>query len=319
MKVLVTGGAGFIGSHTMREFSKRGLEVVGTDQVASNEVLPADITELQQVVTVIERVKPDAVIHLAAVSGATGKNEAEQSLRQPHLNFRVNVLGTANICEACRTHGIRKLIYMSSFAVFGRTEQDRLPITERTPTNTEHAYAVSKLAGEEVVRTYSKDFEIKSAIFRAPFIVGEYQKERNVLREFIECAIGGKNLVIYGDGKHVREFVHPIDLADAFLKALSFVDGDMVSELFVVGNTGVSIRDLASKVVEHVGKGGIEHLQSTTSRTFDQYCDYSKATSLLGWHPRLGVDDIIEKIIKTEYSPAAGTEPTANEETILKR
>ncbi|MEM3191228.1 MAG: NAD(P)-dependent oxidoreductase, partial [Candidatus Parvarchaeota archaeon] len=259
-----------------------------------------------------ERVRPDAVVHLAAISGTTGKNEAEQSLRQPLLNFRVNVLGTANICEACRTHGARKLIYMSSFAVYGRTEKDRLPITEKTPTSPEHAYAVSKLAGEEVVRTYSKDFGIKSAIFRAPFIVGEYQKEKNVLREFIECAEVGKSLVIHGDGKHIREFVHPVDLACAFANALSFLDGDVVSETFVVGNTGVAISELATKVIKHVGKGQIEHLQNTATRTFDQYCDYSKARSLLKWKPSLSIDDIIDKIIESEFTNLTGTQAAAS-------
>ena len=150
-------------------------------------------------------------------------------------------------------------------------------------------------------------------IIRAPFIVGEFQKEKNVLREFIECAEGGKSLVIHGDGKHVQEFVHPVDLADALARALSFLDGDVVSELFVVGNSSsVAIRDLASKVVGHVGKGQIEHLQSNTARTFDQYCDHTKASSLLGWQPRFRVDDIIDKIIMTEYQRAAGTGPTAN-------
>ena len=312
MRVLVTGASGFIGSHTMKELSNRGFDVMGTDVAASNGVLPVDITELQQVVTVIERVRPDAVIHLAAISGTTGKNEAEQSLRQPLLNFRVNVLGTANICEACRTRGVRKLIYMSSFAVYGKTEQDRLPITEKTPTSTEHAYAVSKLAGEEVVRTYSKDFGIKAVIIRAPFVVGEHQKEKNVLREFVECATAGKSLAIRGDGRHVREFIHPVDVADAFVRALSFLEGDVVSELFVIGNTGVAIRDLASMVVRHVGKGQLEYFQSDTTRTFDQYCDYSKAESLLGWHPRSSVDEIVEKIIATEYPNAAQANPTAD-------
>lgn len=312
MNVLVTGGAGFIGSWTVAEFSKKGYNVIATDRLIGPGIIQTDITELEQVLRLFEQAKPDAVIHLAAISGTTGKNEAEQSLRQPLLNFRVNVLGTANICEACRIQGVRKLIYMSSFAVYGRTEQDRLPITEKTPTSTEHAYAVSKLAGEEVVRTYSKDFGIKSAIIRAPFIVGEYQKEKNVLREFVECAESGKSLVIHGDGKHVREFVHPIDLADAFAKALDFLDDDVVSELFVVGNARVAIRDLADTVVGHVGKAQIEHLQSTTPRAFDQYCDYSKATSLLGWHPSLSVDDIIVRIIATEYPPVTGSEPTAS-------
>ena len=307
MNVLVTGGAGFIGSWTVAEFSKKGYNLIATDKVVGPGVIQTDITDLEQVLRLFEQAKPDAVIHLAAISGTTGKNEAEQSLRQPHLNFHVNVLGTANICEACRIQGVRKLIYMSSFAVYGRTEQDRLPITEKTPTSTEHAYATSKLAGEEVVRTYSKDFGMKSAIIRAPFIVGENQKERNVLREFIECAIGGKNLVILGDGKHVREFVHPIDLADAYARALHHLNTDVVSESFVIGNTKVAIRDLARKVIDHVGKGRIEYVQSTTVRTFDQYCDYSKATSLLGWQPRVSIDEIIDRVIASEQSDIAGS------------
>jgi UDP-glucose 4-epimerase len=312
MNVLVTGGAGFIGSWTVAEFSKKGYNVIATDKVVASGVIQTDITDLEQVLRLFDQTKPEAVIHLAAISGTTGKNEAEQSLRQPHLNFHVNVLGTANVCEACRTHGVGKLIYMSSFAVYGRTEQDRLPITEKTPTSTGHAYAVSKLAGEEVVRTYSKDFGIKSAIFRAPFIVGEHQREKNVLREFVECAAGGRNLVIHGDGKHVREFVHPSDLANAFAKALDFLNGEVVSELFVVGNKGIAISDLARKVVGHVGRGQIEHL-SNAARTFDQYCDYSKATSLLGWHPRMNADDIIDSIIASEYRELADAGPAANE------
>ena len=308
MNVLVTGGAGFIGSWTAAELSKKGHNVIATDRVVGPGIIQTDITDLEQVLRLFEQAKPDAVIHLAAISGTTGKNEAEQSLRQPLLNFRVNVLGTASICEACRIHGVRKLIYMSSFAVYGRTERDRLPITEETPTSTEHAYATSKLSGEEVVRTYSKDFGIKSAIIRAPFIVGENQKERNVLREFIECAIGGKSLVILGDGKHVREFIHPIDLADAYARALHFLETDVVSESFVIGNKKVAIRDLARKVIEHVGKGQIEYVQSTTVRMFDQYCDYRKAKSLLGWQPRVSIDEIIDKVIASEHTDLASSD-----------
>ena len=114
---------------------------------------------------------------------------------------------------------------------------------------------MSKLAGEEVVRTYSKDFGIKSIVIRAPFIAGENQKEKNVLRKFIECVISGKSLIILGDGKHIREFVRPRNLADAFVRSVKYLDGQEVSELFVVGNKGIAIRDLAHMVVAHVGRG----------------------------------------------------------------
>lgn len=298
MKVLVTGAAGFIGGWTVGELRKRGFDVAGTDKVAADGVHRADLTDLAQVSAVFKETKPDAVIHLGAISGSTGKNEVEQSLRQPYLNFHVNALGTANVCEACRVGGVGKLIYMSSFAVYGKTGKDRLPITEETPIALEHAYATSKYMGELAVRAYSEDFKIRSAIFRAPFIVGEGQRERNVVKEFVESVLGDKELVIFGEGKHVREFIHPSDLADAYARALAGLDGfGSMNEVFVLGNSPVAIKDLAAQVIKQAGKGTIKHLHQSVDRTFDQYSDYSKAKRLLGWSPKLQIESIIEKFL----------------------
>jgi UDP-glucose 4-epimerase len=175
-----------------------GYEVVGVDKIARPGVIQTDVTEFDKVMELFRHAKPDAVIHLAAISGSTGKNEIEQSLRQPQLNFETNVIGTVGICEACRLTGVRTVIYMSSFAVYGRTDRDRLPITPETPVSLKHAYATSKYMGELAVRTYSEDFGLKSVIFRAPFVSGEHQNEKNVLLEFIESAIQGNDLIIYG-------------------------------------------------------------------------------------------------------------------------
>lgn len=301
VRVLVTGASGFVGAHIASGLLKKGFEVVTTDRTPRPGNLPADITDYQQINSVVARSRPDAVIHLAAICGTSGTNEVEQSMRQPILNFQTNIGGTANVLEACRVNGVKKIVYMSSFAVYGKTGKDRLPITEETATSANHAYAVSKLGGEEVVKTYSKDFGIKSVIFRTPNIAGEFQKERNVLREFIECAQAGKPLVIYGDGSHIREFIHPLDLTAAFANALSFLDGSLnPSVMFVVGNKGIQAKELATRIIARTGKGEIEYHPNPLGVTFDQYSDFSKATALLSWNPRITVDDIIDRIITLE-------------------
>jgi UDP-glucose 4-epimerase len=300
MKVLVTGSRGFVGQHVLKGLAERGFDAVGTDRLTGEGTATANINQFDEIDEVFGQAKPDAVVHLAAICGTSGTNEVEQSMRQPLLNFKTNIFGTANVCEACRRHGVKKLIYMSSFAVYGKTGKDRLPITEQTSTSANHAYAVSKLAGEEVVKTYSKDFGIKSVILRTPNIAGEFQKERNVLREFIECAQHGKPMVIYGDGNHIREFIHPTDLTDAFANMLSFLEGDVVTDLFVIGNKGIQARVLADTIAARVGKGEIEYRPNPLGVTFDQYSDFSKATRILSYQPKVSVGDIIDRIITLE-------------------
>ena len=302
MRILVTGAGGFIGGWTLNELARRGHDPIGTDKVVRSNLVRADITNLEGVVRMFQRVKPDAVVHLAAISGSTGKNEAEQSLRQPHENFNVNVLGTANICEAARKTGVKRLVYMSSFALYGRTSKDRLPVTPTTPLSLEHAYANSKYMGELVLRTYSDDFSLKSAIFRAPFVSGEHQRERSVLMEFIESAVRGIDLVIFGRGEHVREFLHPVDVVDAFVRVLSHLEQSKdPCETFVLGNTPIKIKDLAQLVIQKVGKGNVKYVVQAVDRAFDQYSDYSKATQDLGWKPTISVSEIVDRIIASDF------------------
>lgn len=302
MRVLVTGAAGFIGSWTASILLERGHEVIGTDLLEANGVKKTDITNFEALNELVAKEKPEAVIHLAAVSGSTGKNEIEQSLRQAYQNFRVNTLGTVNICEASRRNGVKKLVYMSTFAVYGRTGPERLPITPETPVSLEHAYAHSKYAGELGVRNYSADFGVKSVIFRTPFIVGERQRERNAVREFIETAMDDGELVVFGEGHHVREFIHPSDLVDAFNRALIRMDGfEDPSELIVLGNDPISMRELANETIRTVGQGKLKFIPDSGGRAFDQYADYAKAKELLGWHPGLSVKQILARIVANDY------------------
>ena len=302
MNVLVTGAAGFVGGWAVNELSKGDHVIIGTDKAIKANVMQADITNLEQVLKLFEQTKPDVVIHLGAISGSTGKNEAEQSMRQPLENFSVNALGTANICEASRKSSVSKLVYMSSFALYGRTMKDRLPVSPTTPLALEHAYANSKYMGELVVKTYAQDFGLKAIIFRAPFISGEHQRERSVLMEFIESATQGNDLVIFGRGEHVREFVHPIDVVGAFKRAISHMEESKEHcETFVLGNTPIKIKDLAQLVIQKVGKGSVKQVEQAIDRAFDQYSDYSKATQELGWKPTITVPEIIERIVASDF------------------
>lgn len=302
MKILVTGAAGFIGGWGVRELSAAGYEVAGTDLRDAEGFTQADLTNQDEVRDLFAKTRPTVVIHLAAISGSTGKNEAEQSLRQPLENFRVNALGTANLCEVARKTDVKRIVYMSSFALYGRTSKDRLPITPTTSLSLEHAYANSKYMGELVLRTYSHDFGLKSVIFRAPFVSGEHQRERSVLMEFIASAVQGKDLVIFGRGEHVREFVHPIDIVDAFKRALPHMEESKEPcETFVLGNTPIQIKDLARLVIQKVGKGKVKHLEQAVDRAFDQFSDYGKATQYLGWKPTFTVSQIVDRIIASDF------------------
>ena len=275
--------------------------VFGTDRNApeGSMLYRSDLTHYEEVLNTFHHFMPDAVIHLGAVTGATGENEMEQSLRQAYRNFEVNAMGTTNVCEAMRVTGVKKLIYASSFATYGRTDPDRLPIDENTGVDLHHAYANSKYAGELVVRTYAEDFGFKSAIFRLPFVVGEHQKEKNALREFINAAEKGESLDVYGDGSQLRTFIHALDVVSAFDKTLNVID-DIGTKpvLFVLGNTPVSMLHLAEMVIEKVGSGSVKFVES--SRAFSQFSDYTKAMQTLGWTPTIGIQEIISRMVESD-------------------
>lgn len=303
----MTGASGFIGSWVMQNLP--GHSVFGLDRNPSSDsrVRSVDLTSLAGVTGLFEEVRPEAVIHLGAVTGATGENEIEQSMRQAYTNFSVNTLGTANVCEAARVTGVRRLIYASSFATYGRTGRDRLPITESTPVELHHAYANSKYAGELVVNTYAQDFGIRAAAFRLPFIVGERQKEKNALREFINAAEAGGELLVFGDGSQLRTFLHVQDLVRAFDRALDRLSTAAVTaknpEPFVLGSPPVSMESLARMVISHVGSGTVKYVEST--RAFSQYSDYTKAREFLGWYPSVSTTEIVRRMVAADREAKA--------------
>jgi nucleoside-diphosphate-sugar epimerase len=156
--------------------------------------------------------------------------------------------------------------------------------------------------GELVIKTYTEDFGLKGIIFRTPFIVGEGLRERNLLKEFIERAVLDEELVLFGEGRHIRDFLYVGDLIDAYERALTRSGSLPGLEKYVLGNAPIAVGKLAETVVRKVGAGRVKRLGSMTERIFDQYADFSKANQILGWKPEVGLEDIISRLLIADYS-----------------
>jgi len=294
LEILLTGAAGFLGRWVYKKLKEERFMVRTTD-IKSHCDFSADITNFNKVTTLIKDLKPDLIIHLAALAGASGRGGGYESFKDPYEYTRVNTLGTLNVCEASRLYNVRKIIHMSSFSIYGVTNE---AINEETPLNPNNPYGYSKTCAELIVKNYATNYNVKSIIFRAPLICGENQEELNALREFVSCILDGNDIEIYGLGTHVREWLHPLDVADAYVKAIKYFDTMKDPyEIFVLGSKPISMAELAKRIIKRIGKGEIVYVEKK-KQVFDQYTDHSKAQRKLKWSPKIEIDEIIERVIK---------------------
>jgi len=294
-RVLITGGYGFIGKFVCNTFRNADHDVMSVDKTGGNKKI--DITDKEHLEWIFREYDPTAVIHLAALAGAPGRGGSAESGKNPYEFFRVNFLGTLNVFESCRQFGVKKVIHMSSFSPYGVT---RGVIWEGTVFNPENPYGGSKVAAEYVARIYAKCFGIKTVIFRAPLIVGEGQIEYNSIHEFVDCVLKNKPIIIFGEGTHLREWVHPEDVARAFLLGLDYAEQMEASyEVFNLGSGDpLSMNDLAERIMKVTGKTvKLEHVKKPIM-LFDQVTDLSKVRNVLGWQPQIGIEDIIKRVVK---------------------
>jgi len=292
VKVLIAGGEGFLGRFMVETFRRKGFGVSVFDKRLSEEMEGRQISSLYEV---ISRDRPDVIINLMALCGSGGKGGSANSLERPYDFFRNNILTALNVCEAARQHDVKKVIQMSSFSVYCKTSSVLTKDTILSPTD---PYGGSKECAEIICRIYSVCYGMHTVVVRTPLIVGENQEEKNAVNEFIELGKANKPVVIFGRGTHRREWLHPLDVSEAFVKIVEYMETMKERfRIFVLGSekNRISMNDLANKIITRTG-GSVVH-DHTKTNVFDQVADSSEAYKLLGWKAKYGIDEILDRIL----------------------
>jgi UDP-glucose 4-epimerase len=279
-RILVTGAAGFLGTHLVRNLRRIEREVVATDLTVAEGIISLDVRNKSAVVEMVQSIRPDVIVHLAAVLDYMNVDK--------YNLYTSNVLGTLNICEGMIRFGIRKLVYLSSTMIHGQVPLENLPITEGTEINPITPYAVSKACGEMIVKEHVMRGGIMEVILRPSIIIGPGQKN-NVTEGFIDNALNHVPLEIYGEGNHTREFIFVEDVVNAIINAIDA--SDPVSGTYLISSgEPIATKDLATKIASMVGDISVRHIASPIHMLSQSY-DISRARNNLRWSPRVSLDE----------------------------
>jgi UDP-glucose 4-epimerase len=302
MRILITGGAGFIGSHMADRLVRDGHDVVVIDNEAtglSSNVSPSaryikgDVTSLKQLEAAFND-RLDAVLHIA------GQVSLIRSFNDPTLDLRTNVEGTINVLRLCIEQHVPRLLYASSMTVYGHTAA--LPTPEDTPCRPVSYYGITKHAAERYVHTTAErsdlDFDFQVTSFRMYNVYGPRQALDNpyqgVLGIFLGNILRGEPITIFGDGEQSRDFIHIDDVVEAWMRAL----GNPASYGQVI-NLGsgrqTSIKQLADHVLgacDEKRKGpAILHRPARPGEQRHVAADVARAREMLNWVPRVPFTD----------------------------
>ena len=302
-RVLVTGVAGFVGSHLAKTLVQQGFQVIGLDNLSRGRLetvqalqhennftfVKGDILDT----TLLEELLRETrlVFHEAALI------DVQESLANPALYYRVNVQGLQNILEAMRKADTPRLVSASSCAVYGHP--DTTPITEEATLQPLSPYAETKIQGERLCYQYSQQYAISTLVLRYFNIYGPRQQGpyQNVITHFLEQAQKGEPVVIYGDGQQTRDFVHISDIVQANLLA---THSQLVHHIFNIGTgTGTSVNRLATLVLELFNQP-LHHIAYQATREGEirySEADITKAQRFLGYSPTYDLQRGLQTLI----------------------
>ncbi len=308
--VLVTGGLGFIGRNLVaglldegakvtivdRDFvDARALRKIGGESNGQLRFVMADIGDAKAAKNYVA--EQEIVFHLAGHSGPVG------SLGEPFVNLDVNCRGTLTLLEALREKSPNaRVIFPSSRLVYGLPEY--LPVDEEHPTRPITLYGIHKLAVEGYLRVYQREYNLETVVFRisnpfGPHVPAPHHKY-NILNWFIDRALQGDELTVYGEGEQTRDYLYIADLIDAFL--LSAVKPEAVGKVMNIGAEPIPFVEMAKMVVDVVGSGYVRHVPWPEDykrvETGDWDFDESKAKEILGWGLRTDLEGGIEQTVK---------------------
>jgi UDP-glucuronate 4-epimerase len=311
-RVLVTGGAGFIGSHLCQRLLREGAEVVCLDnldpfydpvikrsnleEIQENagdgvfRLVEGDIRDKGLVDDLFRRSSFDLVIHLAARAGV------RPSIQQPLLYNEVNVTGTLNLLEACREIGVKDLIFGSSSSVYGKNS--KIPFAEGDRLESMISpYAVTKGVGEFFCYTFHHLYGLNISCLRFFTVYGPRQRPEMAIHKFTSLIHQGERIPLYGDGTSQRDYTYIDDIIEGIMGAMRNLRG---YEIFNLGESKtVPLRELISLIEKALGKkAAIEELPDQPGDVPITYADISKARRLLGYDPKVGIEEGVKRFVQ---------------------
>jgi len=322
-KILVTGGAGYIGSHAVKALLEKNYEVVVFDSLKRGWKEPIDVLKkkyssldfykgdlkiFSQINKVFEKEKITGVLHFAALC------LVNESMEKPADYFENNVFGTLNLLKAMHRHQILRLIFSSTCAVYG--ENQYLPVDEKHPVNPGNPYGESKRMAELEIKWFGQLFDLKYIIFRyfnvagasKDGLIGDSKKPSQLL---VQNAVRGALKIApfkltcpkvnTPDGTPIRDYVNVEDLAMAHIKALDYLaEKDSKSDIFNLGTgKGNSVLEIVKKVQEIIGvKFPIKQAKARKGEWAEVYANNTKAKEALGWRPQRNLAQTINSLVR---------------------
>ncbi len=315
-RYLVTGGAGFIGSHLVEALAGSGAEVVVIDDfndyydpavkeanlagLAGRVVLVrGDIRDDAVVVKTFKAHRFDGVFHLAARAGV------RPSITDPRLYFSTNMDGTLNMLEACRAHGVRDFIFASSSSVYG--VNTKVPFAEGDPiARTISPYAATKLAGEQMCSNYSHLFGLRCMCLRFFTVYGPRQRPDLAISKFTEALLAGKPIERYGDGSTSRDYTYVDDIVRGILAAAAYTEKSAFEIFNLGGSATTSLNELIALVEEAAGRRAlVREVAEQPGDVPQTFADVEKARRLLGYEPRTPIRDGVRRYVEWRHERAS--------------
>lgn len=312
MTILVTGGAGYIGAHFVRQAIKNGYDVKVLDNLSRGHIesIPegvklynTDITDFESLRTTVKEISPDAIVHFAAFA------YVGESVENPEMYYVNNTLGSLNLIRAAKMAEVKNFIFSSTCSLYGNPL--KVPISEAESVKPINPYAQTKLMIENILCDFSDAYDLNYVALRYFNAAGadpdgntgeSHDPEPHLIPIVLQAALGKREKVyIFGDdyntpdGTCIRDYIHVHDLADAHLLALKYLLDGGKSDIFNLGTgNGYSVKELIDSARKITGKNIIADI--TDRRPGDPdvlVADNGKAKSVLAWEPKYGLDEII--------------------------
>ena len=303
MQYLVTGCAGFIGSHLVDKLLERGYEVIGVDcfiDYYARETKEANISNalnhknfgfIEKDILEMEKGKfpeVDYVFHLAAQAGVRaswGKSFETYT--------RNNIEATQRLLEFYKDRKIKKFVYASSSSVYGDAE---LPMRENSLLKPVSPYGVTKLAGENLCYLYWKNYNVPTVSLRYFTVYGPRQRPDMAIHNFVKAILNGEEITVFGDGTQTRDFTYVDDAVKANILA---AESDIIGEVFNIGGgSRISVSELIKSIEDTVGKkANIKYVEKQKGDVRDTLADVSKAEEKLRWKPKANIEEGLKKYI----------------------